>query len=1673
MDRLQTQDLEPRPVEGRVSFEEVKAQSASGGTAATAGTAECAAVDVPSSKAKGGCQVNTTTPASIDPSADSPAAPSPGEPKRKLLFDGISSRGSEHAGESTLCGDGENMAGLNIAASALAVADQGLATGAVTPSHQKKGNKRGAAATRSNPGSAEVTPNKGINGREDGRADEANGTAAAVAAPKDSLEVTAPAMGADTPSDRKRRQRRRPANRSPDPSADDGRAEEANGAAAAEAVAAPEGSMEVNTPEKESGPLDVESSARLQKRQRSSSPAKACGGDCSQAQTTTRGFRLSDKGREYRSRLAAKFDDNGLNFLRRRNIKVQVMERAERQNADVSTSSGRLSEKSRRARLEDGREIRFEYHNFVARRHRECKCKHPFGSQCALSKTTVDGKLVYAGLVDPEGSKGSTCGEIQQRQAASAGEGADIVQSTMAGSVSNPSLGDSPSLVASPQGRCVQAVSESGHVPIGQGASVDLNGVNSFEFAHESGAESCGGPVVESEAATPNLVADLLVDGMPTSVENEFAQIAAESSVIRKYEMFHLRGALDTVDSPKISSRAVQPARRSFTTGGELKYPRGRLSKVENDKRKKATPETANTNPVLSEENRQDLKIITTALISDMLPRIQRLAASDPRIRRFSFEKSKRFKDRVIKDYKALCVAKRKSEITVLETALRLSKNSVSSVAYATVRGILQGMGHAWALPTVRDVRDAKKHLEECAKEDLKIYSTQDGWFASIRSTIEMELLRMMQMPSTKVSHSRNESGSRLIGYCGPDQLDWQDEFHVKITLDARSITKKTSHTEIMLHIYRKGRQGEEESQKSLCMRTVGIFMGKDSRENVQANMTEFFKECNSLAGHGVVFNKEGQTFLGQLEVFGKLSDDEKRAEEIAARSEKCFHPVAIKLWLPADMAAQCAVIGHGCGGHHYCAHCIAHEEERHLPYSLITVDEDISLQALAKKHDMHARTLYAINAAKDHKGVQRLTREGLRNSTAMDPESRARARARALEPQLEEAGARRPEKRAKVVPVAKVEPGSLMMGGTLVGWKSKHSLECNCDGCKIPKGTCVRVIPRFGFCRPSEFLKQHFPFMSAERMPFCALHCLMRVTEALFHQICQAALTTKPEDRTKLINRMNAALKKERIKREFRQHPESEKWEKVSFEGHQAKALLKIGDDGKMVIEHILEAMWPGAAEDKDVGKVYGTGFVPRVVEVWRQWAVVVDLMSERFSDVLLSKTVEGLNGYERFGMECREFIFRFQAMSTEDYSKSYYLHTLLHHAGDFMRELKKEGMTLGMMSNSGAERRHEYGRRASRKALASNGWRKKCPEYDKMPNLLVYITLKEIMMWDYGGDLISHELARLCKDGESHGPRPLLTGGRIDFQTQPRRALAGDEQRPKSLTRCPLLSEDEMRMEHDAQPFDPPPTFETGNSDVWKTRVKNEKAYAMIGVVPEDDPEHKYETFDPDHEPKLTSLVPVVVSDDEGEGSDEDLPFFELTIGSFEFFEREGEENEEDFEQDREFQVSQARSRQYASSSESADEDSESETRSHYGLRQTGVRRSRTMTSQLLESASGSALQSGGTLPSAGPEAAVNSNGACTPRRPASCLDPAQATQHDVTSAEIETEGSRRPAPPAPRLRATAAAGRGAAATAGARGGGAASAAGTSGSGASSAARAGGEPPPLAPRRRAVLPS
>jgi hypothetical protein len=389
----------------------------------------------------------------------------------------------------------------------------------------------------------------------------------------------------------------------------------------------------------------------------------------------------------------------------------------------------------------------------------------------------------------------------------------------------------------------------------------------------------------------------------------------------------------------------------------------------------------------------------------------------------------------------------------------------------------------------------------------------------------------------------------------------------------------------------------------------------------------------------------------------------------------------------------------------------------------------------------------------------------------------------------------------------------------------------------------------------------------------------------------------------------MNTALRDLGINRSYKQSIETGKYEKISFEGHQAWDLLETGPDGRMGIERVLEAMWPGAAEDTDVGKsAYGTKFVPRTIEVWRQWSVVVKLMSERFSDKLKKDVVDGEDGFARFGKECREFIFRFQAMSTVDYSKAYYLHTLLHHAGDLMRALQKVGLTLGMMSNSAAERRHEYGRRASRKALASNGWRNKSKKYATMPNLLVYITVKEMLMWEYGSDLVSHEIARRCAEEDWPGEPALLDGRRVNWTIAPRRTLlsanetlsttpsqagSGEDSdlRSQGLSeeQLPLLSEDEVRKEFEAGPNAPPPSFETGNQNIWGERDMK-KAFAMIGLQCKGEKEPV--TFNPDHEAILFDGLPVYVTDDEESvaGSEEDL---HLTLDSFDFPEQDEDED------------------------------------------------------------------------------------------------------------------------------------------------------------------------------------
>ena len=135
---------------------------------------------------------------------------------------------------------------------------------------------------------------------------------------------------------------------------------------------------------------------------------------------------------------------------------------------------------------------------------------------------------------------------------------------------------------------------------------------------------------------------------------------------------------------------------------------------------------------------------------------------------------------------------------------------------------------------------------------------------------------------------------------------------------------------------------------------------------------------------------------------------------------------MGFRFWVAADMLAQCSLIGQGCPGHHYCPHCDAHKENRHLPFELFKVKHPTNFWKLANDSDTMVETLWAINTGEDlgTKGRQpwKLTDEGLMACTlpCSDPDL-----ARAAKPTSQAQGAAAPP-----APAIPAQPQAASIGG-------------------------------------------------------------------------------------------------------------------------------------------------------------------------------------------------------------------------------------------------------------------------------------------------------------------------------------------------------------------------------------------------------------------------------------------------------------------------------------------------------------------------------------------------------------------------------------------------------------------------------------------------------------------
>jgi hypothetical protein len=1042
-------------------------------------------------------------------------------------------------------------------------------------------------------------------------------------------------------------------------------------------------------------------------------------------------------------------------------------------------------------------------------------------------------------------------------------------------------------------------------------------------------------------------------DGAPDSE----AKVAGEK---RKRDSAEGSEGGDAADSGAGAEVAAEPRINETSSQGRKRSKRGRppKSKGSSDEKKRSA--------VSSDEQRRR-EAAVSAFLCDLPHPLLKVLIKDARVRSMAITSEKKLRKKILLEIKEEARRTRQDPLQVLEAAVKMGGSSGTMRQYCILGSLLSGSTVGNTLPTAANVAKAKRELMELAVEDLQLSATPDGYRISLIRAIEMEALRLMQtIRSSKFAGGGMEA--RTVGLEPDASLNWQDFFHVKLTFDARRITKNCSQTEVMIIFLPKGRGGVERCQKALHMRTIAVWSGKDSKENVARNLTEIVREAAQLEERGIAFSRVADSFLGvaESEQYNEwlrrrraayeqvLSDSRPSFDEWMRSPEESgdpapFRRVGLLFWVAADMLAQCSLIGQGCAGHHYCAHCDAHKENRHLPLELFKVKTPTNFWKLANDNDVMVETLWAINTLEDleTKGREpyRLSEEGLMACTlpcsdpdlarvaAAKPPSQAQAAAApapavpARQPQAASIGGgelRAPKGRvggrggakgarsAAAVVAAPVSvgqeasspPGVEFATGPDVaeikrrdGWKKGHNASCQCPLCVIPAGTVVRRMIQPGFNRESEYLNQHWKGISRGRFPFCALHCSMRITEAMFYNICQNALAAGDP----AVARLNSAMELIGLKSKKFQKVRMfncDNYERLSFLGHEAQHLLKkSATTGKRNVQVLLEHLWPSgdASESKE-----GSNFVERSIVLWECWGEVVQLMSERDPAKLRqSKNTMHGDGFARFGKVCREFCFRYQALFHKTHCKSFYLHTLLAHAGDFMRELERHGMCLGMMSNSGAERRHEYGRRAFRRSLCGGCWAKHDQELANKANMSAFLTLREILIWQYGSDLLSHEKARRAAappadaSASESGAGPVSDGAASEApQARSRLTRENLEKHcdvADGLNRLlePLLSPTEEADEsrRDA-PMEGNPEAAGGLGETvqagWQ-RVQHDQSLALTSIpVPHDEadglPEARCysgpacdKTYDIGRDSRLTNGVCDVVSDIDGDGSED----------------------------------------------------------------------------------------------------------------------------------------------------------------------------------------------------------
>jgi len=246
-----------------------------------------------------------------------------------------------------------------------------------------------------------------------------------------------------------------------------------------------------------------------------------------------------------------------------------------------------------------------------------------------------------------------------------------------------------------------------------------------------------------------------------------------------------------------------------------------------------------------------------------------------------------------------------------------------------------------------------------------------------------------------------------------------------------------------------------------------------------------------------------------------------------------------------------------------------------------------------------------------------------------------------------------------------------------------------------------------------------------------------MRLTEALVKDMFGRAIESGK------VPQLREAFKKHlNIQDRFVRNEGKRGWKKISLYGYECWRFAQDSEvEGQSKIERVIRDVWGedgrGILTENDVANLKAVApeahyrFLLSYCSLWNDFNKVMQLTR--------SKTISP--ELRDYGALCRDLGSRWCLLLPRNRCSAFYLHTLLMHGGDFMDFCLVRGLTVGMLENSGAERRHEIGRVQFKKSLSGGG--KVYQGMKASENRSAYLTLRGLLIWQYGRDYLALQAA------------------------------------------------------------------------------------------------------------------------------------------------------------------------------------------------------------------------------------------------------------------------------------------------------------------------------------------